>query len=880
MDNKNNKSKILNPKYYYILAFALGCVNMYMMLSYSSVLSTGKFCILEGDLLELYVPTLRGACKDLLNGQSIYYSWNHSLGMNMSLPLAFDGFFNPFTFLFLIFNKVDPSLVTAAIIVLKTGLASLSFYLFCKYALEIDDLKTLVFSIAYSMCSFQVTFNVVNFIWMDALYIFPLLILSIYILAYKKNPLLLLFTYSFLFITQFYMGYMVGIISFIFFLLSIFLLDLKESKIIYIVKYILSVIISILLSSFVWLPTLYSLLHQGASDSTPFGLLRLSIIDVYNQLFFSNNGNNYSGLPNIYCGIFTLILFPVAFYGIKKNKKEMLLMGIPLIFLLLSCIVKPLYIFIHAFDAPDGWEFRFSWMISFFVCVFALRATDSIHKIKNLYFYLIAIINCLIYVVQMIIQSLKNKTDYITNSWLYFVINLIIIFIWVLVICYFKKIKPERQYSFWLLCILLISFECIGNGYLAFYKNEDGKPGQNEYSYNSFLDNLKYVSDKIDLNKEFYRINHIGGIMINSDSFGGFNGVSDFSTSENPNVRFVLSKLGLATSPREVYSNGLTEITKKILSIKYDIIEYDASLLNSFEQVPDIIENDYLNIGYMVNDNIRNVSFCDDSFENNNLLISSMLGEKVDVYSPIDINDFEIVSSGLEMDIESSDYITFKSTSDLYNDTITLLTDNVDSDLYMYIINDFSRELPDSMIIIGDEEELSVCNGNISMSYIKKFDNYGDILSVTILSDGRKEQTVQGIRFAKMNHETLDKAYDELSENQMEIIDFSNGKIVGKVCTNDSKNILFTTIPYDKCWEIKVNGEPKDYIPLLDGAFIGIELPENGEYVIDMKYHVGWLKEGCIVSSGTLFILLIYLVVFLLKRNTRIITTNNSSISF
>ena len=175
----NEKKKVIpaiNERYYFIPAFFAGCLFMYLFLSFSGLLTSGKYCMLSSDSLEIYVPNIREMCRNILNGENIYYSWSHSMGMNMSLSLAFYGAFNPFNLLYLIFFHADPNIITAVIVILKTGLAAMTFQLFSSRGLKITNFSSVFFALFYSMCSFQVSFDVVNFIWMDALYMFPLCI--------------------------------------------------------------------------------------------------------------------------------------------------------------------------------------------------------------------------------------------------------------------------------------------------------------------------------------------------------------------------------------------------------------------------------------------------------------------------------------------------------------------------------------------------------------------------------------------------------------------------------------------------------------------------------------------------------------------------------
>ena len=85
-----NVLKRIDKKYYWIVAAFLSSLTMYMLLSYVGLLKTGKYVILDGDAIEIYIPTIRNFCRNILNGESIYYSWNNSMGMNTSLNLGYN----------------------------------------------------------------------------------------------------------------------------------------------------------------------------------------------------------------------------------------------------------------------------------------------------------------------------------------------------------------------------------------------------------------------------------------------------------------------------------------------------------------------------------------------------------------------------------------------------------------------------------------------------------------------------------------------------------------------------------------------------------------------------------------------------------------------
>ena len=65
---------------------------------------------------------------------------------------------------------------------------------------------------------------------------------------------------------------------------------------------------------------------------------------------------------------------------------------------------------------------------------------------------------------------------------------------------------------------------------------------------------------------------------------------------------------------------------------------------------------------------------------------------------------------------------------------------------------------------------------------------------------------------------------------------------------------MFTSIPYDEGWKLKVDGEKKNYIKVLNG-FIAVEL-EEGQHIIEFKYTPPGFKCGIIISLISLCFLI------------------------
>ena len=161
----NNKN---HSKYYCLYSFLIAAVCMFIIFAYTGLLSTGEFCVIGGDLRDNYIPAIRNLCRDIMNGQSIYYTWTYGMGINTSLYNAYYAY-SPLNIIYLLFYNGDMNTVTIAYILIKVGLSALCFQLFVSKGYGVKGFESVIFAVFYSLCSYQIAFNVQNIIWLDAM---------------------------------------------------------------------------------------------------------------------------------------------------------------------------------------------------------------------------------------------------------------------------------------------------------------------------------------------------------------------------------------------------------------------------------------------------------------------------------------------------------------------------------------------------------------------------------------------------------------------------------------------------------------------------------------------------------------------------------------
>lgn len=104
--------------------------------------------------------------------------------------------------------------------------------------------------------------------------------------------------------------------------------------------------------------------------------------------------------------------------------------------------------------------------------------------------------------------------------------------------------------------------------------------------------------------------------------------------------------------------------------------------------------------------------------------------------------------------------------------------------------------------------------------------------------------------------EKLTDIYTYLAANQIKYTYYNDNKIEGTIHV-DNNQIIYTSIPYDISWEIKIDGQKiKQPLIILD-AFIGIEVTP-GDHTISMEYKNNNYIGPAIVSITSIVIFIIY----------------------
>jgi hypothetical protein len=132
----------------------------------------------------------------------------------------------------------------------------------------------------------------------------------------------------------------------------------------------------------------------------------------------------------------------------------------------------------------------------------------------------------------------------------------------------------------------------------------------------------------------------------------------------------------------------------------------------------------------------------------------------------------------------------------------------------------------------------------------------GDAMTLT---NGDKEDTTPQISASiyRMDERVLEDALEVLKANSLENVSYDTTRITGSISMEEEGRLILS-VPYEKGWDIKVNGEEREP-EIFGGALIAFDL-HPGDYTITMEYTPygsGWGIALSVVSVAIFVIMMV-----------------------
>ena len=870
---------------------ALCTVGIMMLICYCyGLFPFGDSTILRMDLYHQYGPLFAELYDRVTGLKSLFYSWQTGLGSPF-LGNYFNYLSSPSAIIILLLGHENMPESIAGMIIVKAALSACSFTYYLKRSQRRHDFTTAAFGILYAMCGYFVAYYW-NVMWMDAMVYFPMVMLGIERIIHRRKPALYIAALALTLLSNYYMGYMTCVFSVIYYLIHYFTyynvttldeatpysLDMEGNRVIRLkdrftgsiflksgCTFALASLAAAGLAACSLIPT-YLMLRNCSATSGTFPTQYSSYFSIFdflaNHLASVNPTIRSSGddvLPNVYCGIATIMLVPLYLFSksisIREKVASVTLLGI----FYFSFNINILNYIWHGFHYPNDLPYRFSFMYCFLLLTLAYKAFTRLKEFTGKEILGVGV--GLVFAIILIQEIGSKNVEELTV-----IISLIFAATYCLVFVVMRNEKYQRSaIAVLMLCCVIGEISCANTDRYSMDQKKQNYAGD----YADFRA-LKSQLDDYD-GGDMYRMDLTYNRARMDPAWYGYNGISTFSSMAYERLSNVQSDLG-------VYGNYINSYTYYLQTPVYNMMHSLKYVVDNNDDVT--LENDYYNQLMSVG------KFT--AYENKYWLpIGMAVNTDMEEWFTNLTNPFTVQSDWFEYATGVSDVFGRMQIDDVGYYNMDEITSGLDTgDVY------FNRTGPDGELTFY----LSVPEQRHCYLYV----NSSAFDSITFGREDAEETTHQNtdepyiydlgivtpeervcvyitiseaeygyIDFFPMyvDDEKLNEGYQILQKNALQVTSFEETKISGKV-TADRDSLLFTSIPYDKGWKIEIDGKPidqKDYVALSD-AYLCCKLPA-GTHTVSFSFLPSGLLIGCAVTAGT--ILCLFGAVILMRRRRR-----------
>ena len=628
------------------------------------------------------------------------------------------------------------------------------------------------------------------------------------------------------------------------------------------------------------------------------------------------------GLPFIYCGLLTAIMAPLFFCCKKFTTRERVVSGIFLAIFALSFMISVIDLVWHGFQKPQWLNNRYSFMFCFLLITLAFKAFENIEHIGNqsiacvtaFIFLVVAVLQCFAsaYKDKLIALSYgPNEEDFVVHEWATIVMSLVCLAVYITIVALMKRTVNRELISTILLSVICVEVFLSG---LCNINDLDKDVGYTRYyKYNEFQTLYRPVTETIlEEDRGFYRFEKTYHRKLNDNMALSIKGLSNSTSTLNKSTISFLHAMGYYSVSHKSQYKGGNPVSDSLLGLKYIISEKDlsniygdpvftgedyakhmnmtldelkeATFSDEYKDLDATMLNVYLNknalsLAFAANNGIYDLNLKDynqwvsedderynlggftSPFTRLNAMVTAILGEDetVEVFKPATQNGDPTVSQGVEVSTSSEHH---KYVGDKGKITYSYTVPE-GVRIYLFFPAYYNRAIKlssSTMTIFDGTTSLDKCNERIVDLGYTEGTEYSLTVTINNTTGGGQFYTMLDDSFIYyVDTEVLDEAFSRIQKEQM-IIDegYKDDDIGGRITTLSDNRTILTTIPYDKGWEVYVDGERVETFEAVD-ALVSFKIDDAGEHTVRFLYRSSAFKVGIVITAISLagFILII-----------------------
>ena len=869
----NHKNQKINSL---LAAFLIPFVGMLFVMLISRYEPFGKYSMLYSDCYHQYYPFFLAFRQALRSGDSMLYSWTVGMGMDylglisyyLASPLNLLSVIVPEKWLLEYFSLLTP---------VRLGLAGLFFACFLKKIFRKDDISIAVFGGFYGLCAWAMGY-LWNVMWLDTFALLPLVALGTVALLRDKKFIL----YTVTLFLSVYSNYYIGFFTCIFVLLlficyeicrwesgSRFFLDLCRIAFFSVLAIGMTAVLT--LPAFMALQTTQSSVNNFptgfkmniADENTWKGLLG-AMKQVAGNMFGGVEPTFKEGLPNLYCGVGTILLATLYLMGRNVKLRDKICAVGLLVFFMLSVIIRQLDYIWHGFHFTNMIPYRFTFLFSFVLLYMAYRAWTIRRSFKIWQVVIAGGISLMLMSCSNLIGSWDGKA-----SWIFLAYNAGLLIVYLGVLIYSQRpvviseeatpeevqaikraLKHRRSFARMIL-VGVMAAELVLN-LLNFGLNFTGTAVSNYPKGTDHAESMiRYMKEREEGNL-FYRAETTHSQTLNDGALNGYNGISAFTSSANVKVTEFMKALGYGaknTYNRYCYEEA-SPVSNLFLGIKYmidrDGKEKESAYFTEIHRYGDVslLENRaYLPLGFLADRALGDLEFQNNNgFRFQNDLMKAAAGLESDVWKIVSGTNLTIEGQDVTVtDQNDSGYCAYNGAS--AGSAVRYLY-TVDSDGFMCVDLNFPKR--NNVAILKNGVELYSETTSLQQMLAVGDVAVGDVVEIRATCKSGEDGTLT-VTAAILNEERFFEAYEILNASTLELTEFSNTRVSGTISC-DRDGLLYTSIPQNGNWSVTVDGREAEAV-LVGNAMTAVELTE-GTHEVTFTYHNGAFSLGWKITLG------------------------------
>ena len=778
------------------------------------------------DMTQQVIP-MTANLEDILSGKTGFFlNMQNAGGMSM-IGVVFFFVASPFNLLAFAVPKQDLVLFVNVLTMFKLMAAGFTAMLFFKKCFEkLSPFFAAFLSISYAFCGYAVVYYQ-NSIWLDVMYLFPLLMIGIHRLITKNKLLPYVVTLSIMAVVNYYICYMIAVFCILFFAL-ICARDKKNEYKQAGFLFLIGSLIAALITAVVWLPSLLQYFVSGRTTSISENLKATSFLSEHQ-----------TATALLLYSTVAIVICAACIIDSKRRTKQNSTMLIMLTLMLIPMYAEPINLMWHT-GSYMSFPCRYAFITVFLMLICSAQFIEdgsehiAVSPVKSrvgritLPVFCFALLGASVLLTDLVIRRNETKImNYSRSLWsddTFLGIEFKIFFVFaaafaVVFLLYKKAYLGKRVFTVLLGCFVVAQSVTALNMYVTSNKDYSIEKAQETRSVFALDGKIKDDS--------FYRVKTTGKHFdVNNIGAMGYRSLSHYTSLTDRAYMYAMKKLGYSSYWMEVGSHGGTEFTDALFSVKYKIAGEplaEEKAVVSTDKYSVYERENYIGLGLITDRDISDMESFDDldRFEVQQDLYRTLFAENdsddiITKYEPESTNEviydqdddeIELMPFGKTNEMNYSFFV--KGRQVIYFDCF----DKLSSNLYEDINGSFTITINNTVIQTGYPSQAS--NGLLRLGV---FENCQVKIDVEVLKNVRCTSFgIYGLDMDKLDKVTSNARCADLDEKQ--------GVISGSCeASEGDKCVLF--VPYSKTFNVEINGEKVSYEKAFDD-FIAFDLKDG-----------------------------------------------------